>query len=121
MSDLTIEGVKSEVLIWRKRKQRDDRFPSEFWDKLIKLSVQHGLSKVTREFGVDFYTLKKKYTESLNQGSLSQSQICITKIPEKKTESFSQVKIEFENSSGFKLKILESSPVVEKILDQFFK
>jgi len=56
----TLPSVLRDFERWRGSRSRGRQIPDRLWDAAAELAREHGVSKVSRELGLDYYALKKR-------------------------------------------------------------
>ena len=52
--------VRRELGRWRKKRTRGSRIPEALWSSAAGLARKHGLNRIARALGLDYYSLKKR-------------------------------------------------------------
>ena len=59
-----LERVRGHLTRWRKSKRSGGRIPLELWERAVGLCEAQGVSRVSRELGLDYYGLKERAEQS---------------------------------------------------------
>ena len=55
-----LKKVRGELEEWRGQKSKGQRIPEELWGAAVRAVGRHGLNRVSRALGLDYYHLKKR-------------------------------------------------------------
>ena len=55
-----VERVRVQLAEWRGRRRHGQRIPEELWSAAVRAARRHGLNRVSRALGLDYYHLKKR-------------------------------------------------------------
>jgi hypothetical protein len=55
-----VAQVRVQLDEWRANRQQGRRIPEELWAAAVRAARRHGLNRVSRELGLDYYHLKKR-------------------------------------------------------------
>ncbi len=55
-----LKKVRGELEEWRGQKSKGHRIPEELWGAAVRAAHRHGLNRVSRALGLDYYHLKKR-------------------------------------------------------------
>ncbi len=55
-----LKKVRGELEEWRGQKSKGQRIPEDLWGAAVRAAGRHGLNRVSRALGLDYYQLKKR-------------------------------------------------------------
>ena len=55
-----VKRVRAELDEWRGQRRHGQRIPEEVWGTAVRAARRHGLNRVSRALGLDYYQLKKR-------------------------------------------------------------
>jgi len=61
-------GVQRKLTHWRQRHRRGARIPEELWREAAKLASAHGINRIARALGLDYYSLQKRVATTARSG-----------------------------------------------------
>jgi hypothetical protein len=64
-----LKKLRGELEEWRGQRRRGQRIPEELWGAAVRAVGRHGLNRVSRALGLDYYHLKKRCGSSKEEGS----------------------------------------------------
>ncbi len=64
-----LRKVRGELEEWRGQKRTGQRIPEELWGAAVRAARRHGLNRVSRALGLDYYHLKKRSGQGKKKGS----------------------------------------------------
>ncbi len=63
-----LKKVRGELEEWRGQRRRGQRIPEELWAAAVRAVGRHGLNRVSRALGLDYYHLKKRWGLGKEEG-----------------------------------------------------
>ena len=64
----TIESVRHQFGIWRKRRRRRGRIPEALWEAAVGLCQEHSICEVSRSLRVNYNALKDRTSKARGMG-----------------------------------------------------
>lgn len=98
-----LAAVQRQFKQWRQQRPRSRRIPGELWDAAAQAAREYGVSKTSRQLGVDYYSLKRRLKGG---GSASPPEsVEFVEIPRKVLSTGPACILELVDSKGLKLRM----------------
>lgn len=96
-----LKKVRGELEAWRGQRIKGQRIPEKLWGAAVRAVRRHGLNRVSRALGLDYYHLKKR---SRADGS-EQVFVEVASVAPEVTEPPAACVVELEKGNGVRMRI----------------
>ena len=96
-----LKRIRGELNEWRGQRRAGQRIPEELWGAAARAARRHGLNRVSRALGLDYYHLKKR---SRADGSEQVFVEVSSAVPEE-TDPNAGCVVELEKGNGVRMRI----------------
>jgi len=104
-----LKKVRGELEEWRGQRRKGQRIPEELWGAAVRAVGRHGLNRVSRALGLDYYHLKKRSGQGKKKRSRAERSEHVfvevasaaTEVAEPNTECV----VELEKGNGVRMRI----------------
>jgi len=104
-----LKKVRGELEEWRGQKSKGQRIPEELWGEAVRAVGRHGLNRVSRALGLDYYHLKKRSGQGKKRGSGADGSepvfVEVASVAREVTESDAACVVELEKGNGVRMRI----------------
>ena len=71
-----IKRLRKRIDRWRQTRRKRSPMPKALWEEAVRLADVHGVSPVSRQVGVDYYSLKnrRKQASKKQRGQISETE-----------------------------------------------
>ena len=106
---LDMKKVQEKLEEWRRQRRHGQRIPEEVWGAAIQAACRHGLNRVSRALGLDYYYLKKRFEQGRKKGLYADIREAVfveleNAAPEE-SESNPACVVELEKGNGVRMRI----------------
>ena len=110
-----IAKVHRELGRWRESHTRGSRISEALWASAAELAGKHGLSRIARAFGLDYYSLKKRLERAPSR-SRQERPASFVEIALPGAAKSPECIVELEHPSGMKIRVeLKGAPEVAEL------
>lgn len=95
--------VRGELEAWRGQRRPGERIPEELWAAAVKMARRHGLNRVSRALGLDYYHLKKR--TGVGGKKSERHEEVFAELQAAVSESGGTCVVELEKGNGAKLRV----------------
>lgn len=96
-----LKKVRGNLEAWRGQRRHGQRIPEELWGAAVRAARRHGLNRVSRALGLDYYHLKKR---SRADGS-EQVFVEVSSAAPEETDPNAGCVVELEKGNGVRMRI----------------
>ena len=102
-SGRTLTSVRRALEGWRHARGRARRIPEALWQAAVEVAQEHGVSKTSRELGLDYYALESR----LRSSSRPKASPAFVEVPWPAvgTATASECRLELEDGRGARLRV----------------
>ena len=101
-----LKKVRRELDEWRGQRVKGQRIPEELWGAAVRAVGRHGLNRVSRALGLDYYHLKKRSGLSKETRSRAEGEPVFVEVANAATEvSELACVVELEKGNGVRMRI----------------
>lgn len=98
-----VKSLRKRLDEWRAQKRQGDRIPEKLWKEATALAGRHGLNRVSRALGLDYYHLKKR-TGMKGKKSQTHEEV-FAELQAAVSETRGACVVELQKGNGAKLKV----------------
>jgi NADH:ubiquinone oxidoreductase subunit C len=101
-----VKRVRGQLDEWRGQRRHGQRIPEELWGAAVQAVREHGLNRVSRALGLDYYHLKRRSGLSkVKRKAGSESGAVFVELEPMRTEAGVACVVELEKGNGAKLRV----------------
>ena len=97
--------VREQLAGWRKRRAKGARIPEAIWQQAVKLSEVHGVSRVSRELGLDYYGLRDRAEATVPEGGAKGNGELFVELSGGLAASGAECVLELEDGCGGRMRV----------------
>ena len=101
-----VKRVRAELDEWRGQRRHGQRIPEEVWGTAVRAARRHGLNRVSRALGLDYYHLKKRSGLSkAKRNARPDSGAVFVELEPGRVETGAACVVELEKGNGVRMRI----------------
>lgn len=104
-----LKKVRGELEEWRGKKSKGQRIPEELWGAAVRAVGRHGLNRVSRALGLDYYHLKKRSGQGKKKRPRAEGGepvfVEVSSVAREVTETAATCVVELEKGNGVRLRV----------------
>ena len=104
-----LKKVRGDLEAWRGQRRHGQRIPEELWGAAVRAARRHGLNRVSRALGLDYYHLKKRSGLGKEKGSRTDGGkpvfVEVASVVPEETEPNAGCVVELEKGNGVRMRI----------------
>ena len=104
-----VERIRGQLDEWRGQRGPGQRIPEELWGAAARAAARHGLNRVSRALGLDYYHLKKRSGLGKQKGSRAEGSeqvfVEVASASTEVTEPTAACVVELEKGNGVRMRI----------------
>jgi len=113
---VSLDRVLGRFVQWRRNRVGSERIPESLWRSAVDLTLEHPISRVSRELRLDYYELKERVNGHQAKSRKVASPFVELQMDETQRSSGGAV-IEMEDGSGRRVKIALPQAGVSGLLE----
>ncbi|MDA1088401.1 MAG: hypothetical protein O2901_15475 [Verrucomicrobia bacterium] len=110
-----VERVRGELDEWRGQRRQGQRIPEELWSGAVQAARRHGLNRVSRALGLDYYHLKRRSglgeEKAQSAGRSEQAFVELASVATEATELACVVELEKGNGVRMRISVRDAATV----------
>ena len=110
-----VKQVRVQLDEWRSHRRHGQRIPEELWGLAVKAARRHGLNRVSRALGLDYYHLKKRSglgkQKARGAGGGEQMFVELASVATEATELACVVELEKGNGVRMRISVRDAATV----------
>ena len=95
--------LRRRFAVWRQRRPRGRRIPTELWQAAAQAAREHGVCKASRQLGVGYYSLKRRLTRTA--AAVEPESVEFVEIPRKVLSAGPGCVVELHDPRGLRLRV----------------
>ena len=101
-----VEQVRGELQAWRGQRRHGQRIPQDLWSAAADAARRHGVNRVSRALGLDYYQLKRRCGLCEEQdGSVRDAEGEFIELEAARSTGAASCVVELEKGNGAKLRV----------------
>jgi len=101
-----LKKVRGDLEEWRGQRRHGQRIPEKLWDAAVRAVRKHGLNRVSRALGLDYYHLKKRSGLSkVKRNARPDSGGVFVELEPARVETGAACVVELEKGNGVRMRI----------------
>lgn len=104
-----LKKVRGDLDAWRGQRRHGQRIPEELWGAAVRATRRHGLNRVSRALGLDYYHLKKRSGLGKEKGGRTDGSepvfVEVASVAPEETEPNAGCVVELEKGNGVRMRI----------------
>ena len=104
-----LKKVRGELEEWRGQKSKGKRIPEDLWGAAVRAVGRHGLNRVSRALGLDYYHLKKRSGQGKKKRSRAEGSeplfVEVASGAREVTEPHAACVVDLEKGNGVRMRI----------------
>lgn len=104
-----LKKVRGDLEAWRGQRRHGQRIPEELWGAAVRVAGRHGVNRVSRALGLDYYHLKKRSGSGKEKGSRTDGNepvfVEVASVAAEVADSNAGCVVELEKGNGVRMRI----------------
>ncbi len=104
-----VKRVRVQLDEWRAHRRRGQRIPEDLWGTAVQAARRHGVNRVSRALGLDYYNLKKRsglsQEKARGAGSGEEEFVELARVSTEGSDPIAACVVELEKGNGAKLRV----------------